>query len=659
MTGRSEVTSRILIVDDSLTVRMDLAEAFETGGMQPMPCASVGAARQALDTDDVDAIILDVHLPDGDGVDLLRDLRTDPRHGTTPVLMLSSEAEVKDRVRGLRGGADEYVGKPYDAGYVVARTRELLGARTGPGATTVLLIDDSRTLRAELRRTLQADGYAVVTAATGEDGLRIAADRRPGIIIVDAILPGIDGATVIRRIRLDAALRDVPCVLLTGSTDRHLELDVLDAGADAFVRKDEDRTVLLAKVAAILRHNGSRDPAPSASLHGPKKILAVDADLHYLTDLTACLREDGYEVVQAHTGEDAIELLATQPVDCILLDPNLPALSGADTCQRIKAAPVVRDIPLIVLGRSADAAAVLAGLGDGADDYAVKSDRFDVLRARVRAQLRRKHVQDDTRRAHQHRLRQELESAEARAALELARTRAALIRELEWKNNELEAFSYSVSHDLRNPLNVVDGYSQAILDDYAHILGDTAIEYLHTIRIATARMTELIESLLRLSHAGQADITRDTVDLTVAARQTVDALRLREPERRIDVSVADGLLASADAHLIRIVLDNLIGNAWKYTRHVETPRVEVASHRVDDEIVFYVRDNGAGFHMEHAEHVFRPYRRLHDAHDYPGTGIGLATVFRVIDRHGGRIWAEGEVGAGATFHFTTGPPGTA
>jgi two-component system, NtrC family, sensor kinase len=650
------MTGQILIVDDSLTVRMDLAEAFEAGGMRSLPCASISQARQTLDITDVDAIVLDVQLPDGDGVDLLRELRTDPRYAETPVLMLSSEAEVKDRVRGLRGGANEYVGKPYDSGYVVARARELLGARAGPGATTVLLIDDSRTMRAELRRALEAGGYTVVTAATGEDGLRIAADRRPGIIIVDGVLPGIDGPTVIRRTRLDAALRDVPCVLLTGSTDRHLELDVLDAGADAFVRKDEDITVLLAKVAAILRQHDGQDRVPSTSLHGPRKILAVDAERHYLADLTDCLREDGYEVVQAHTGEDAIELLATQPVDCILLDPQLPGLSGADTCQRIKAAPAVRDIPLIVLGHSADAAAVLAGLGDGADDYVVKSDRFDVLRARIRSQLRRKHIQDDNRRAHEDRLRQELESAEARAAHELARTRATLIRELEWKNSELESFSYSVSHDLRNPLNVIAGFTEALLEDYDDVLDDTATGYLQNVRAATARMTDLIESLLRLSHAGRADITRSTVDLAAAARQAVDALRLREPQHRVDVTVADGLLASADADLIRVVLDNLIGNAWKYTRDVEVPRIEVGADHADGEYAFFVRDNGAGFPMEQAEHLFRPFRRLHHASDFPGTGIGLATVFRVIDRHGGRIWAEGKVGAGATFHFTTGPP---
>jgi DNA-binding response OmpR family regulator len=646
------MSSRVLIVDDSLTVRMDLAEAFETGGLDPVPCATVGEARRVLDSEGADAIILDVHLPDGDGVDLLREIRTDPRFGSTPVLMLSSESDVKDRIRGLRTGADEYVGKPYDSGYVVARARELLGdvGADGDDAASVLLIDDSRTLRAELRRELEADGYTVRTAATGEDGLRMAGVRRPGIIIVDGTLPGIDGATVIRRVRLDPALRDVPCLLLTGSTDRHLELDVLDAGADAFLRKNEDTSVLRAKVAAILRQSTTSDHERYPSLHAPKRVLAVDADVAYVDHLAACLREDGYELVRARTGEEAVELLATQPVDCILIDPHLPGLSGADICRLVKAAPEIRDIPIIVLGVSDDAASVRAGLGDGADDYVVKSDRFDVLRARIRAQMRRKHFQDENRQAREDRLQQQLRAAEARAAQELARTRAELISELEWKNSELEAFSYSVSHDLRSPLTIVDGFSRVLLEEYGDVLDDSARDYLRGINAAAGRMADLIRSLLDLSHAGRAAITRGPVDVTAAARATVDALRRGEPDRAVEVTVADGLCADADADLIRVVLENLLGNAWKYTRRTDAPRIEVGS----DAGAFLVRDNGAGFSMDHAENLFRPYGRLHEDHDFPGTGIGLSTVYRIIDRHGGRIWAEGEVGVGATFYFTTG-----
>jgi two-component system, NtrC family, sensor kinase len=652
------VTGRVLIVDDSLTVRMDLSDAFHAGGLDVIACATAGEARQTLEREPVDAIVLDVQLPDADGVEFLSELRTSPRHEAIPVLMLSSEADVTDRLRGLRTGADEYCGKPYDAGYVVARARQLLGSRqpSAPVATTVLLIDDSATLRNFVGTVLEEEGYAVVTAATGEDGLRIAGDRRPDVVIVDSNLPGIDGTTVIRRLRLDSALRDVPCLLLTGAIDIRLELDVLDAGADAFVAKDEDVSVLLAKVAAATRRSrpADRKPAdrePADSLLGPKRILAVDADRGYLDALAERLRADGYNVVPARTGAEAVELLTAQPADCILLDLWLAGTDGPDTCRRIKATPALCDIPLIVLSAGDDTDAALAVLAEGADDYIRKSDQFDVLSARVRTQLRRRHLQDEHRRAHEDRLRQALAAAETRAAQELARTRAALIGELEWKNSELEAFNYSVSHDLRNPLNLIDGFSALLLEEHAEALDETGLNYLHRIRAAAAVMDDLIRALLRLSHAGRAEITRTSVDVTGLARESADAMRTREPDRAVDLTIAEGLRANADTDLLRVVLENLIGNAWKYTRRTGTPRIEVGSTGG----AFFVRDNGAGFSMDHAETIFRPYGRLHDKTDFPGTGIGLATVFRIIGRHGGRIWADGHVGEGATFYFTTEP----
>src|ERR1700722_11351457 len=213
----------VLIVDDSLTVRMDLKEAFEDAGFQTILCASVAAARQAFADATVCVVVLDVLLPDGNGVDLLKELRASADTASVVVLMLSTETEVTDRLRGLHTGADEYVGKPYDIRYVVTRARELLRARRTLSGTkspsTVLVIDDSITFRESVRQILEDAGYTVEVAATGEEGLRTAAAQRPGAIIVDSLLPGIDGATVIRRLRLDAGLRSVPCLLLTGSED--------------------------------------------------------------------------------------------------------------------------------------------------------------------------------------------------------------------------------------------------------------------------------------------------------------------------------------------------------------------------------------------------------------------------------------------------------
>ncbi len=207
-------------------------------------------------------------LPDGDGLALMGEIRAAPETSAMPILLLSSEADVADRVRGLQRGADDYVGKPYEAGYVVARARELLRARhkrLADGRAIVLVVDDSATFRESLRAALDQAGYGVTLAASGEEGLRVAADARPTAIVVDSVMPGIDGATVIRRIRLDAALRGTPCILLTASEDGGAELRALEAGADAFVRKNEDLKVILARLAAVLRGASPKGRRPRRS----------------------------------------------------------------------------------------------------------------------------------------------------------------------------------------------------------------------------------------------------------------------------------------------------------------------------------------------------------------------------------------------------------
>src|SRR6202035_9486 len=351
-------------------------------------------------------------LPDGDGIQLLKEIRATPSAAGTAVMLLSTESEIRDRIRGLTTGADEYVGKPYDPGYVVARARELVrrgGSTPAAGQETVLLIDDSVTFREELKAALESACYRVLVAGSGEDGLRLAADQRPTAVVVDGVLPGIDGATVIRRIRLDAALRGLPCLLLTGSEDRGDEVRALDAGADAFARKDENIALVLARLNAMLRSAGAQSSkSETASLLGPKKILAVDDSETYLQGLAEALRADGYEMVLARSGEEALQLLAVQPVDCILLDVIMPGIGGQETCRRLKNVPVTRDIPIVMLTAVDDRDAMIRGLGAGADDYIAKSSDFAVLRARVLAQIRRKQFEDENRLIREQLLRREL-----------------------------------------------------------------------------------------------------------------------------------------------------------------------------------------------------------------------------------------------------------
>lgn len=233
-------------------------------------------------------------------------------------------------------------------------------------------------------------------------------------------------------------------------------------------------------------------------------------------------------------------------------------------------------------------------------------------------------------------------------------TEARWSQDLERVNNELEAFSYSVSHDLRAPLRAIDGFSHALLTDYAEKLDEAGRTYLERVRAATKRMTQLIDDLLSLSKVTRASLARERVDLSDLARKVLAELGGRDPQRNIETRVADGLVVKGDPRLLTVVLENLLGNAWKFTSKQLAATIEVGTEARDGETVYFVRDNGAGFSMEHATKLFAPFQRLHAASDFEGTGIGLATVHRVMARHGGRVWAEAQPGQGATFLFTLG-----
>ena len=217
---------------------------------------------------------------------------------------------------------------------------------------------------------------------------------------------------------------------------------------------------------------------------------------------------------------------------------------------------------------------------------------------------------------------------------------------------ELEAFSYSVSHDLRAPLRAIDGFSQALLEDYENKLDTQGKDYLMRIRTSTRLMAELIEDLLKLSRVTRSEMDIVPVNLTRMARSIMDGLQKSQPQRLANIKIADSLEDSADPRLIRIVLENLLGNAWKFTGKKTIAEIEFKSIKKDKKKVYFIRDNGAGFDMEYGEKLFAPFQRLHNVEEYSGTGIGLATVKRIIIRHGGTVWAEGEPGQGATFYFT-------
>ncbi len=382
-------------------------------------------------------------------------------------------------------------------------------------------------------------------------------------------------------------------------------------------------------------------------------MLVVDDVEANLLAIDAVLADVECEVVRARSGNEALAFLLKRDFAAILLDVQMPNMDGFEVARHARSSPRAADIPIIfVTAMNRSEEGTLRGYGAGAVDFLYKPVNPTILRGKVRV-----FTELWTSRA---RVREALRQVEASnvALAEAATANARLASELRVKNGELESFSYSVSHDLRAPLRTIDGFSQMLEEALGTKLDGDASEYLRRVRRAAKRMSQLIEDLLALAKVGQYEMNVESVDVSNIASSVLEALTLADAERRVEIDVAPGLRADADRRLLRIVFENLLGNAWKFTSKVDGARITVGCNAGPQGAAFYVRDNGAGFDTAYADRLYSAFQRLHKESEFPGTGIGLATVQRVVHRHGGRIWAEARVNEGATFHFTLAPPVT-
>jgi two-component system sensor histidine kinase/response regulator len=403
-------------------------------------------------------------------------------------------------------------------------------------------------------------------------------------------------------------------------------------------------------VGLVDRPAGPASVEPAAPPEAERvNLLLVDDQPANLLALEAMLQDLGQHIVKAGSGREALKWLLTNDCAVILLDVKMPEMDGFETAELIRQRDRSRHTPIIFL-TAADRSQTQAmrGYAVGAVDYLIKPVVPEFVRSKVTVFVELAKTTELLRRQ-----TERLQISE-QAARELADARAELVEDLEQKNRELETFSYTVSHDLRAPLRRIESFAKALSETQADRLDDEGRRYLSRIRTSSQEMAQLIDDVLYLSRVTRAELRRQEVDLSALARAIIERLREAEPDRKVDVRIRPGLTTVGDGQLLRIALDNLLENAWKFSARQPEARIEFGVTHLPGEPAYFIRDNGAGFDMSYAGRLFTPFQRLHLSSEFPGTGVGLATVQRIIYRHGGRIWAEGGVGQGATFHFTLG-----
>ncbi|MDJ0728401.1 MAG: response regulator [Crocosphaera sp.] len=358
-------------------------------------------------------------------------------------------------------------------------------------------------------------------------------------------------------------------------------------------------------------------------------ILIVDDVPENLQLLFTMLTEQGYEVRRVLNGKQALNVVRVEPPDLILLDIKMPELDGYEVCKRLKADETTQDIPIIFLSALNDTFDKVTAFEVGGVDYITKPFQLQEVIIRVENQL---------------------------SLLRMQRQLKAKNKQLELVNQELEAFTYRVSHDLRNHLNILNNITYLLNQKYSRKLDDVVQKYIQFLEEESERMGEIIEDLWRLSESksNYVNMVLNSFNLSVIVRKIIDKFNIEPEIKQKEFIIEPDVYVRGDQGLIKIALENLLDNANKFTAKTEKPRIEFGQLKKKEQTVYFVKDNGVGFDSKKAAQLFTPFHRLHSNEDFAGTGIGLATVKHIIERHGGRIWYDAEVNWGATFYFTLG-----
>jgi signal transduction histidine kinase len=489
--------------------------------------------------------------------------------------------------------------------------------------TVILVVDDQLQNVELLRAHLVPRGYDVVTAASGAEAMEKISGNQIDLVLLDVIMPGMSGFEVLAKLRADKKTQRIPVIMITAYKEHEDRLKALESGCDDFISKPFDRHELFARVKSLLRIKSLHDEADEARDYAEaivetvrEPLLVLSKDLRVITANQAYYRvfkTTPYAVENVYFYDLQNERWNI-PTLRNMLEDILEQNTTFNDFEVDYEAPGVGRRALLLNARRIDREGtelILLALED-ITDRRLAEENIKKLNADL-----------------QHNL-DELASA----------------------NKELEAFSYSVSHDLRNPLNRILGFSDILLEGYSDKLDDEGKNHLDRIIKNAVRMKRIMDDLLHLSRISRKGVQRQDVDLSKIAASVVAELREAQPDRGATVDIQEGIAAFADVKLIEVALSNLLGNAWKFTSKIKNAGIQFGTFKEEGKIVYYVRDNGAGFDQRFSEKLFLPFHRLHSEDEFEGTGIGLATVQRIIHRHGGKVWAEGEPGKGAAFYFT-------
>jgi len=376
------------------------------------------------------------------------------------------------------------------------------------------------------------------------------------------------------------------------------------------------------------------------------KVMVVD-DNPDNVELVVQILSDFYKTLSADSGAKCIELAKEQQPDLILLDVMMPQMDGYAVLKALQTEEKTKDIPVIFLtARYKDIDRIVKGLQLGAFDYITKPFDDEILLARAGVALRVKYAEDQLRLQKILLEKQVDDLARAQAEIRSAYT------ELNVKNKELESFSYSVSHDLRAPLRAISGYSEVLLEECHSLLDKSGKEHLQRICHNVKQMDSLISDLIKLARTSNTELNVQQINLSDLVKKFAERIQQNSEKHSLNIQVQPNVFGSADLSLMRLVFENLLDNALKYTSKVKEPVIEFGELNTKDGNTYFVKDNGVGFDQRHSDKLFKVFQRLHNADEYPGSGIGLATVERIVLRHGGKVWGESSPENGTTFYFT-------